>query len=453
MDYSGKKITVLGLGLSGYSAAKLLIELGASVFVSDSGSCPELEERAKELRVFGAVVELGGHSDEVFRLADEIVISPGIPPDLDILRRAIRMRPDLPIIPEIELGFRVTKGWIIGVTGSNGKSTTVTLLGELFKAAGREHYVVGNIGRPFCDVALSASEDAAICIELSSFQLEGILDFRPFVACLLNLTVDHIDRHKSKLAYYTAKQRILENQIASDYSVLSMDDSRVAMLASETAGRAVLFGIHDLGVTGAFIRNNVLTIKDLDGKISSVLPAEELGIPGPHNLSNACAALACSLPFSLPVDAMATALREFKGLPHRLQRVATIDGVQYINDSKATNLDSLAVSLRSFDRRVVLIAGGYDKGADFSRLRDIVSSRVKRAFLIGDTADRIASDWKDATRIEKVSTLPEAVLRAREAAEPGETVLLAPGCASYDMFKNFEERGNNFIEIVEDLKK
>ena len=453
MEYKGKRFTVLGLGLSGYSAARLLIELGGAVFVSDSRTSPKLESRAKKLRALGAAVELGGHTDAVYRLADEIVISPGVSPDIDILRRALRSRPRLSIIPEIELGFRIAKGWIIGITGSNGKSTTVTLLGKMFEAAGREHYVVGNIGRPLCDVALEASDEAAICVELSSFQLESIVDFRPYIACMLNLTADHLNRHKNELAYYTAKQRIFENQIATDYSVLSMDDPRVAMLASEVGGRALLFGIHDIGVTGAFIRDGILTIKDLDNRVVGVLPASELAIPGPHNLSNACAALACAIPFSLPVDAMATALREFKGLPHRLQSVATIDGVRYVNDSKATNIDSLAVSLNSFDGKIVLIAGGSDKGADFAPLYNKVANSVKCAVLIGETAEKIASEWKGATTIKRASTLEEAVAEARKAADSGDVVLLSPGCASYDMFKNFEDRGERFIAIVEGLKR
>ncbi len=451
MDYSGKRVSIIGLGRSGYCAAKMLMDLGAFVFVSDSGYSPELEAKADELRNAGASVELGAHTDTVYRIADEIVVSPGVPANLGILREAERARPYLSIIPEIELGFRVTKGKIVGITGSNGKSTTVSLLGEIFKAAGRDYNVVGNIGRPLCDVALSATPDTIHCVELSSFQLEKILDFRPHVACILNLSADHLDRHETEMKYFEAKERIFANQTAADYSVLSMDDPKVAMLASKVYGRVILFGNNDLGVTGCFVRNGKLTMKDLSGNIIELVDSKELGIPGPHNVSNACAAVACALPFEVSPEACRTALHGFTGLEHRMEKVGESRGVLFVNDSKATNIDSLVVALKSYSDNIILIAGGYDKGADFSEVRELVAERVKAAVLIGVTADKIEAAWAGATKTIRASSLEEAVNIAALNAGKGDVVLLSPGCASYDMFKNFEDRGRQFVQIVQRL--
>jgi len=451
MDYRGKKVSVLGLGKSGFASVKLLIRRGAIVLASDARACDELEFKAAILRDMGASVELGGHSEAVFRTADEIVVSPGVPQDLDILRQAMRERPRLPIIAEVELAFRLTKGQIVAVTGSNGKSTTVTLLGCIFEADGREANVVGNIGTPFCDVVESATEETIHVVELSSFQLEKIVDFRPKVACILNLSADHLDRHLDEKAYFRAKERIFMNQTAADLSVLSMDDAKVAMLASRVNGRAALFGSHDLSVTGCFVRDGVITMKTLDGRTVPILPTREMGIPGPHNVSNACAAVACTLPFDVPAQAIARALKDFAGLPHRLEKVGESNGIAFVNDSKATNIESLEVALKSFGDNIVLIAGGYDKGADFSEVSGLVKKNVKCAVLIGDTADKIGTAWRDVTKIERAETLKRAVEIAISNAKSGDVIMLSPGCASFDMFRNFEHRGDEFRNLAKEI--
>lgn len=448
MEYLGKRISVLGLGKSGFSAAKLLIDLGAFVFVSDGQYNHILESRADILRNLGASVELGKHTETLYRLADEIVVSPGVPMDIEILEQAANLRPSLPIIPEIELGFRVSKGKIIGITGSNGKSTTVTLIGEILKAAGKDNNVVGNIGTPFCDVALSATSNTIHCIELSSFQLERIVDFRPFVACMLNLSADHLNRHSNEFNYFAAKERIFMNQVASDYSILSMDDAKVAMLAVKVLGRVMLFGRHDLNVTGCFVRNGVITMKNLKGKTIELIPCEQMGIPGPHNVSNACAAVACTIPFDIPEEAIRKALRGFKGLKHRLEKVGESKNVVFINDSKATNIDSLKVALESFKNNIILIAGGSDKGADFSDLTELVAKKVKHAILIGVTAEIIEKAWGRKIPIDREDSLSHAVKKASKLAHSGDIVLLSPGCASYDMFDNYEQRGEMFTQEV-----
>jgi len=427
MDYNGKKIAIVGLARSGLAAAKLLIEMGADVFVSDTADTPELRRRAEELQGLGAKIELGGHSNSPLREVSEIVLSPGVPTDIPILLWAKANRPELPIISEVELGYRFVKGKIIGITGSNGKSTTVSLLGAIFDTAGFESYVVGNIGRPLCDVALEASEDSILCVELSSFQLESIYHFRPFVACILNLSPDHLDRHYEEETYYAAKERIFVNQTNDDYAVLSADDSRLSRMGEGIAANLLRFSCGAIDGPGAFVNEGSIVMRKPDGDVVPVLDIDELGIPGPHNLANACAAVACTVPFNLNIDALAEALREFGGLPHRLQTVGRINGISFINDSKATNVDALECALNSFDVPLVLIAGGYDKGADFKPLRNLVGQKAKHVVLIGDTAKRIETDWTSAVSMEHASSLDDAVLKAKAAAVPEGIVLLAPG--------------------------
>ena len=453
MEFIGKKITVIGLARSGFAAAKLLSKNGAIVFVSDSQNTTDIIARADALSAIGVKCELGGHTDLIYKNADEIILSPGVPSDIPILTEAKNEKPNLKIISEIELAFRFAKGKIIGITGSNGKSTVTALVGKLFETAGYETYVVGNIGKAVCEIVEDASEKSVIVIELSSFQLETIDEFRPFISCLLNLQPDHLDRYSDVEKYYLAKQRIFNNQRKSDFAVLSAEDLKVARLAGRLKPSALFFGLRPLSVPGVFVRDGLIKIRKLDGDIIPIINVSELGIPGPHNIANACAAIACTIPFDIDSVPLADGLRSFKGLPHRLQFAGKIGDVVFINDSKATNTDALECALKSFDKPITLIAGGYDKGNDFAPLKNLAASKVKAAVLIGKTADRIAKDWAGGLPIERVVGFDEAIRKALEIASPDGIVLLSPGCASYDMFKNFEDRGERFMEIVEKLAK
>lgn len=453
MDYRGKKVGVLGLARSGMAAAKLLVKAGAKVYVSDAAENEKLRARAKELKKIGVEVELGGHNGRMKDHFDEIVLSPGVPIDIPILLWYKSNRPNLPIISEVEMSYRFARGMIIGITGSNGKSTTVSMVGEIFKSAGYETYIVGNIGRPMSEVVLEASENSILCVELSSFQLEMIDTFRAKVACLLNLTPDHLDRHYNVDAYYAAKTRIFENQQPEDYAVLNLSDIAVRAIGQDVQSKRLWFTTSPHSGQGVYVDRGMIIYRALDGEEKEVMPSNKISVPGRHNLANACAAIACAMPFGIKSREISDALSNFKGLPHRLQDVGVLDGVRFINDSKATNVDSLECALNSFDEPVVLIAGGYDKGADFSALKGLVKEKTRHVVLIGDTADSIRKAWNGSVTIQRAEELEEAVEKAYEAATPGGIVLLAPGCASYDMFENFEKRGEIFTEIVKELIK
>lgn len=435
------------------AAAKLLLMAGADVYVSDAADNAILRDRAKELKRLGAKVELGGHNGSMKDAFDEVVLSPGVPTDIPLLLWYKSNNPTMPIISEIELAYRFAKGAIVGITGSNGKSTTISMAGALFLEGGFDTEVVGNIGKPMSEVVMESSEKTILCVELSSFQLEMIDNFRPKVACMLNLTPDHLDRHYTEKSYFSAKERIFENQTVEDYAVLNYDDTNVKALAADIHAQILWFSNGEHSEAGVFARNGNIISRGLDGVEREIMPTKKLNLPGGHNLANACAAVACTLPFEIQSKSIAQGFAKFAGLPHRLENVGEFSGVRFINDSKATNVDSLECALRSFDEKVVLIAGGYDKGADFSPLKNLVAERVKHVVLIGATAGKIDSDWNNAVERERAANLEDAVSMAFEAAKPNGIVLLAPGCASYDMFDNFECRGEKFAEIVRNLIK
>lgn len=451
-NYRGQKVAVLGLARSGLAAAELLYKAGAEVYVSDAADTPILRERAKQLRKLGIEVELGGHNGRLKDKFDALVLSPGVPTDIPVLLWYRSNRPEMPIISEIELAYNFARGTIVAITGSNGKSTVVSMVGALFETAGYETYVVGNIGRAVCDVVLDATEKSVLCVELSSFQLEMIDTFRPKVACLLNLTPDHLDRHYSTKAYYDAKARIFENQTSDDFAVVNSCDDYVMSFVKNAKSRVLRFG-GDGKSAGVFIRDGVIFSKSENGTEIEIMPVKEIRLPGAHNLANACAAIACTIPFGIEPADIARGFAGFEGLRHRLQEVGSLHGVRFINDSKATNVDSMECALKSFEGKVVLIAGGYDKGADFKPLRELVAEKARSVVLIGATATKIESDWEGALPMMHATNLEEAVDKAFTAAKAGDVVLLAPGCASYDMFDNFEMRGDVFAEIVKSFIK
>ena len=443
---------VVGAGRSGVAAARLLRRHGLDVRVCDRGTAePAL---ARELTAQGIDLRFGHDDPAQLEGRDFVVWSPGIALDHPIAVAAERA--GLPIRSELEIGFLAAHAPLICITGTNGKSTTTDLIGALLRAAGREVEVCGNIGRALCDVAERVSPTGLLVVEVSSFQLETVDRLQPFVAAWLNLTPDHLDRHGSLENYARVKQRLFARQTEDDYSVWNADDPAV-MARRGGAATPLDFSRERTVDQGACAREGALLLM-WRGGTERLLPVDEIRLRGPHNLSNSLAALASVLPLEPSPDALRAALREYPGLEHRLEPAGSLEDVDFVNDSKATNLDSLTVALESFDEPVVLIAGGRDKGQDFGTIADLARRHVRHAVLIGEGADRIAAAWRGIP-ITRAKTLAEAVDRAYELARGGgaegakrAVVLLSPGCASFDMFRDFEDRGTRFKHEVERLR-
>jgi UDP-N-acetylmuramoylalanine--D-glutamate ligase len=333
------------------------------------------------------------------------------------------------------------------VTGTNGKTTTTALLGELVRTTGRSVAVAGNIGLALSGEVEGVPADGFIVAEVSSFQLDTIESFSPHVGVLLNITEDHLDRYESFDAYRRSKARVFENQSTSDFAVLNFDDARVAALEADVAATVIPVSAEREVRHGVFLRGGTI-VSQVGGREREIVPASEVGIPGPHNLSNALAATAAAAAVGVAPEDAARVLVSFRSLEHRLEDAGEIDGVAYVNDSKATNVDSVGFALRSFDAPIVLIAGGKDKGTDYSPLRGTIANRVKRLVLIGEAAEKMERTFEGAVPIERAASLGEAVMAARRAASPGDVVLLSPACASFDMFDDFEDRGRQFKDLV-----
>ncbi|MGB8658369.1 MAG: UDP-N-acetylmuramoyl-L-alanine--D-glutamate ligase [Candidatus Zixiibacteriota bacterium] len=444
----GKRISVLGMARSGLACAKLLKDMGADVFVSDAKARELLSDQTSRLEEMGIAFETGGHTQRVVTDKDFLVVSPGVRPDAPILTQAENS--GLPIFSEIEVAYWLTDAKIVGVTGSNGKTTTVTLLGEILREDGRECQVGGNIGVPFSGIVEEISPQGTIVLELSSFQLERIEEFRPHIASVLNITPDHLDRHPDMKSYVEAKLRVLENQTPDDFVVLNADDDESAKFASSGKSRKVFFSTQKELDQGAFVRKGRLIARQND-KETEIMETGEIGIKGPHNLSNAAAA--CAICGILGVSAESTrgALRAFSGVEHRLEKVATVSGVTFVNDSKATNVDSVWYALQSVAPPIILIAGGKDKGGDFRRLAELVSKNVKALILIGEAEGKIREALADLVPTLHADSLQEAVELGFKKASPDDTILLSPGCASFDMFKDYEHRGKVFKTRVKEL--
>ena len=442
---------VVGAARSGLAAARLLHRHGAQVRLCDRRQASELADRgqgATALAALGIEVALGRADAALLEGRDLVVWSPGIP-DTHPIAAAARAR-GLRVISELELGYLAAHAPLICVTGTNGKSTTTDLIGALVRAAGRDVAVCGNIGRALCEVAETVEAGGLLVVEVSSFQLETVDRLRPFVAAWLNLTPDHLERHGDLATYAALKQRLFARQEETDWGVWNADDPEVM---GRVAGRGsrLTFSLAGPVAEGACVREGRITLAWRGGE-EPLLPARELKLPGAHNLANALAALAAVLPLEIAPDTLRRVLREYRGLEHRLEPVDTVDGVTFVNDSKATNADSLAVALRSFDRPVVLIAGGRDKGQDFLPLAPLVQRAVRHLVLIGEGAPRLAAAWS-AVPQSRAGSLAEAVDLAYDVARRagGGTVLLSPACASFDMFEDFEDRGRRFKAEVRRL--
>lgn len=448
MNLKGKKVVVVGLARSGVAAAKRLLAMGANVTVSDSKERSQLHAAIDRLPA-GIAVETGGHSEEMFEGAALIVVSPGVPMRIPALMKARARGVD--VISEVELAYRIRPGRYIGITGTNGKSTTTALLGEIFKTARRAVEVGGNIGIPLTDLVCEAPEGAAFVVELSSFQLEGILDFKAKVAVLLNITPDHLDRYPGMEEYALAKARIFDNQTSEDMAVVNLDDPWVTVMSKDIRARRVPISMQRR-VEGGLYHSEGEILSTLGASEESVIRVEEMRIQGIHNTENAMAAAAAALVSGCDLEAVRTALKAFPGLPHRMEFVGEIRGVRFINDSKGTNIGAVIRSLQSLPGAIHLIAGGRGKGTGYHPLREPVAARVRTLILIGEAAADMEQDLKGTTEIRHAGDLREAVRIAFKNAQRGEYVLLSPGCASFDMFTDFEERGRVFTDEVKNLK-
>ena len=445
MELRDKRVMVVGLGVSGVAAARFLASRGARLVMTDRrvdverGNLP------------AGALKLGAEDPRWMDGVDLVVTSPGVSRDSLLLRTATEKR--IPVIGEIELAGRFLRPPIAAVTGTNGKSTVVVILGEILKASGRRTFVGGNLGTPLVD-AVGGPWEVAVA-EVSSFQLEWIEKFRPHVGVHLNLSDDHFDRYRDLADYGRAKARLFENQNASDYAILNRDDPNVWQLAKRVRSRVIGFG-HARGSGGASVwfddRSNAIAF-DLDsgGARRGRISLEGFRLRGRHNISNAMAASAAALALGVEMEEMERALASFPGLPHRIQVVHAHGGVTYVDDSKGTNVGAVVEAIDALAPPIILIAGGLDKGGDYAPLRGPLSEKVKLAILNGAARDKMAAALKGATRIELVATLSEAVEHAARQARPGDTVLLSPACSSFDQFKDYAERGNVYKELVRAL--
>lgn len=446
-DIKGKKVTVLGAARSGVAVSKLLARKEAKVFLSEKASPDDKIREVDALKKANIPSEFGGHTDRIFD-ADMWVVSPGIPYSSPVLQVA-RDR-EVPVWGELEVASWFCQSPIVAVTGSNGKSTTTVLLGTIFRTAEISCIVAGNIGQPLSDYVEETVPDGVAVVEVSSFQLETILHFHPRIAIFLNLTPDHLDRHGSMQNYGKIKSRLFENQDGNDYLIFNGKDPQVLHFTQSAVSQKVVFGLEDNALKCGYIRNGVMILR-LDDEDEEILPAGEISIRGEHNVANSLAAALAARSMGVEVDSIRQALKTFKGLPHRMEFAREVDGIEWVNDSKATNTDSVWYALGSFSTPVILIAGGRDKNSDFTVLRDRIQEGVRSVVLLGEATEKIEEALRGLCPLVRAASLKEAVNRARALAHRGDVVLLSPGCASFDMFKNFEDRGEQFKTIVGQL--
>jgi UDP-N-acetylmuramoylalanine--D-glutamate ligase len=447
MDLKGKKVLVVGLGKSGIAAALFLRRQGAQVTVSDVRTAEALAQELPALLEAGIMVESGGHGLLTFRRQDLIVVSPGVPIDTPELVQARNF--GLPVIGELELASRYLKGKVLAITGSNGKTTTTTLLGDILRQAGMNSIVGGNIGVPVVDLIDQTTDQTWTVLEVSSFQLETTVDFHPNIAVILNITPDHLDRHGSFENYARAKERILAAQNAKDAVVLNADNERAAQAATHSAARIYWFSIEHSVDQGAWVEDGYLLYRAArEAEVERVMPLSKIPLKGEHNVENVLAAVCAARQAGAPVEAIAHAIEDFKAVEHRLEHVATLNGVEYYNDSKATNVDATAKAISAFSSGIHLILGGKDKDSDYSQLEELLRQRVRAIYTIGSASTKIESQLRGVVSIHSCITLEHAVKAAALAARPGEVVLLAPACSSFDQFENYEHRGRAFKGLV-----
>jgi UDP-N-acetylmuramoylalanine--D-glutamate ligase len=450
MDLKNQRVLVVGLGKSGVAAALFLKARGARFTVSDTKTEDELRAEIPVLLDHGIAVETGGHGERTFRGQDLIVVSPGVPVDAPPLVQARALGET--VIGEVELAAQFLPAPIVAITGSNGKTTTTSLTGEILAGAGFQTLVGGNIGTPAISLAERARTVSFVVLEVSSFQLETIKAFRPRVAVILNITPDHLDRHRTFQTYIEAKARIFENQQDDDFAVLNADDPTTAGLGGRTRAQVFWFTRKKEMEKGACVRDGRILFRDANGQ-REIMLASEIPLQGAHNVENALAAICVGSLLGCEAKQIRRTVQQFKAVEHRLEYVATIQGVEYYNDSKATNVDATIKALESFPANIHLILGGKDKGSDYTLLNALLRTRVKRVYTIGAAAAKIESHIKGAAEVVHAETLENAVRRAAAIAKEGDIVLLAPACASFDQFQSYEHRGRVFKEAVHALEQ
>jgi UDP-N-acetylmuramoylalanine--D-glutamate ligase len=445
----GKKFSILGAGRSGLAVARLLKKRRAKVFLSEQGKATNFADVKQELEEIGVEHEFGENTHRVLD-ADAIVISPGVPQDAPIVELA--RTKGIKIISEIEIAFEFCEAPIVAITGTNGKTTTTALIGEIFKHAGWSIQVAGNIGTPFAEIVDDAKgPKSVVVLEVSSFQLDTIDTFRPKVAILLNITPDHLDRYPNFEAYVQSKFRIAENQKGYDTFIYNADDEIVRNFAETVNVKTLPFSIKTELKQGAYLKGDRIVVR-IGREREEIIDPKLLGIPGPHNLMNAMAAILAARVMSVELEPLRDTLQSFHGVEHRIEFVRERKGVKYYNDSKATNVDSLFYALASFKEPIVLIAGGKDKGNDYSRIDALVEEHVRAIVTVGKGAKKIEQYFAGKKPIFSAGfSMEEAVKLAKDAAQKGDVVLLSPACASFDMFDNYEHRGRVFKELVNKL--
>ena len=449
MDLAGQRVVVVGLARSGIAAARFLASRGARVSATDRKEAAELPPEVLRLEEQGVVLELGGHRQQSFTSADLVVVSPGVPWELPELLAA--RSAGVPVLAELELGFRQIEGPVAAVTGTKGKSTTTAALGAMLRQAGGEVRVGGNIGEAVTGLLEGAGPDTTFVLEVSSFQLEGTQTFRPRVAVFLNLSPDHLDRHPSFEDYARAKSRIFQNQTPDDWAVVNADDPEVMARAAKGLARRVPFSARPGKDEGAFFDEGGTAILRLAGRTESLFQRKQVRLPGDHLALDLLAAATAARLLDAPPAAIAAAVASFSGVEHVLERAAEIGGVLFFNDSKATNVDAAKKSLEAFSGPLLPILGGRYKGGDFALLRDVLARQGKAVFAIGEAKERIAEALSSVLPVFACTSLAEAVELAFAQAEAGDTVVLAPGCSSFDMFRDYAHRGRAFKQEVQAL--
>lgn len=448
MQLKNKKVTVVGLGKSGFAAAKFLAHRGARVFATDGSTKKEVLENAGFLKSLGIEVETGQHTARSVEKSSLVVTSPGVPKSSAALQLARKYK--LPVISEIELASYFCKGKIIGVTGSNGKTTTSHLMHRLLTNAGKRSVLCGNVGYSFLDALPDIDAKTWVVLELSSFQLEDSPSFRPHIAIVLNISPNHLDRHKTLKNYVRAKENIFARQQRSDRLVLNFDDPVVRKMAGKAASRVIYFSLNRLE-EGVFLEQGYIKVRQKK-KESVFLSAAGFQLRGSHNLQNILAVAAVSHLLKIPKNSAQATLDNFKTLEHRVEPLGPIQGVHFVNDSKSTTVDSTHAAIQSVETPIVLIAGGRDKGVDFSRIEPLLLQRVKAVVLYGEAREKIAGSWKNFKAFHARENFEEAVKLGLSLCSPGDTLLLSPMCTSFDQFHSFEHRGETFKRLFEGLK-
>lgn len=449
MQVKGKKFLVVGAGISGIKSALFLKGRGGIVFVNDIKPHESLERESKILKENDIPHFFGEHKPEFFSGVDYIIVSPGVPHNTELFKRASLEGAE--IMGEMELASRFIETPIIAITGTNGKTTTTTLIGEILKNAGKNVFVGGNIGNPLIEYADDDRKELVV-LEVSSFQLETINHFHPYGAILLNITPDHLDRYDGMLGYAEAKARIFENQESFDFAVINEDDEWVRRFRYGILSELFTFSTKKEVKRGAYFKDNQIILRHPMLKKEEAISAEDIALKGLHNMENVMASVISTIELGIEFSSIKETLRTFKGLPHRVEFVDEINGVKFYDDSKGTNIGATEKALSGFNEKVVLILGGRDKGGDYNFLEEQLRRVVKSVVAIGEAKDKIFNQLKDIVPVLKVETFEEAVTEAYRIAERGEIVLLSPACSSFDMFSSYAERGKKFVEIVKKLK-